>query len=323
MNNPVTVTQPRGTPNPRSRADSARAATFVEWVHATRPKTLPAAIAPVLVGVACAAAVGSLRVIPSLAALACALLIQIAANFANDVFDHEKGADTPDRVGPTRAVAAGLISGRAMKRALWLTLAGATLIGIYLVSLAGWPVLLLGAASMILAVAYTGGPYPLGYHGLGDITVLTLFGFMAVCGTVYVNAGSVPALAWFAALPMGTLSTAILVVNNVRDITTDERAGKRTLAVRFGRDVGLVEYRLLFALAFLTPPTMVLLGILDWPGLLPLLALPKAFKLQAELASLRGAQLNETLARTAQLLLLFGALFGAGIVASAQLSPLR
>ena len=195
------------------------------WLLAARPATLPAAVVPVAVGTACAAALGGARIGPALAALFGALCLQIAANFANDVFDYEKGADTDDRMGPLRAVQAGLIAPQAMRRGLLVAVLAATASGIYLTAHAGAAVVAIGICSIIAAVAYTGGPYPLGYHGLGDLFVLVFFGFVAVCGTVFVQLGSVPGLAWLCAVPVGALATAILVVNNVRDIATDRRAG--------------------------------------------------------------------------------------------------
>lgn len=288
------------------------------WLLAIRPKTLPAAVAPVAVGTACAYAAGGFRWLPALAALAGALLLQIASNLANDVFDFEKGTDTAERVGPTRVVQSGLLSARAVRAGLAVAIGLAMAIGVYLVWAAGWIVVVIGLASIAAAIAYTGGPYPLGYHGLGDVAVLVFFGFVAVCGTAYVQALEVPALAWWAALPMGALATAILVVNNVRDIETDARAGKRTLAVRLGRDGALVEYRLLLAAAYVVPLALVLLGRLDAWGLLPLATLPVALRLTRRVARERGPALNDALAATARLLFLYGILFAAGIALAAR-----
>src|SRR5436190_16224757 len=220
------------------------------WIAAARLRTLPAAAVPVAVGTACAHATGHIAWGPAVAALAGSLAIQIGTNFANDVFDAERGADGPDRVGPVRAVAAGLITAGAMKRAMIAAFAAATLLGVYLVAVAGWPVVAIGVASVASGIAYTGGPWPLGYHGLGDAFVLAFFGFVAVCGTAFVQLGRVPCLAIAAAVPVGALATAILVVNNLRDRATDERAGKRTLAVRLGRRGALIEYAALVAIAY-------------------------------------------------------------------------
>jgi 1,4-dihydroxy-2-naphthoate octaprenyltransferase len=285
------------------------------WIGAARLRTLPAAVVPVAVGTACAAASGGVALGPALAALAGALAIQIATNFANDVFDAERGADGPDRVGPVRAVSAGLISAAAMKRAMIFAFGVATLFGVYLAAVAGWPVVAIGVASILSGVAYTGGPWPLGYHGLGDVFVMAFFGFVAVCGTAFVQLGHVPGLAIAAAVPVGALATAILVVNNVRDRETDERAGKRTLAVRLGRRGGLIEYAALLAIAYAIPLALVLGGRLTVA--LPLLSAPIAIaRLRALIAAADGPAFNRCLAGTAQLLLLHGGLFAAGLAAS-------
>ncbi|HEX4455827.1 MAG TPA: 1,4-dihydroxy-2-naphthoate polyprenyltransferase [Kofleriaceae bacterium] len=281
------------------------------WLQAARPKTLPAAATPVIVGTACAHACGGVAWGPALAALGGALALQIGANFANDAFDAEKGADGADRIGPVRAVAAGLISASAMKRAMVIAFAVAMLFGIYLTSVAGWPIVAIGLASIAAAVAYTGGPWPLGYHGLGDVFVFGFFGIVAVCGTAFVQLGRVPELAWWASVPVGALATAILVVNNVRDRAGDARAGKRTLAVRFGRSAGIVEYALLVAVAYAIP---AVLAPNHLARLLPLISLPVGIARVRGLArAATGAEHNALLAATAQLLLVHGALFAAGL----------
>jgi 1,4-dihydroxy-2-naphthoate octaprenyltransferase len=284
------------------------------WVLAARPATLTAALTPVMVGTAVAFATGGLRVGPALAALFGAFMIQIATNFANDVFDHEKGADTHERLGPTRAVQAGLLTGSEVRAGMLVAVALAVAVGLYLTAVAGWPVVVIGVLSVLSGIAYTGGPYPLGYHGLGDVFVMVFFGFVAVCGTVFVQTGAVPPLAWLASVPVGALATAVLVVNNVRDRETDVTAGKRTLAVRFGRRAGVAEYAALLALAFAAPAlAVVALHLRAW-ALLPLATLPVALVLFRKLATLEGRPLNDCLAGTAKLLLLYGALFAAGIV---------
>jgi 1,4-dihydroxy-2-naphthoate octaprenyltransferase len=281
------------------------------WIAAARPKTLPAAIVPVAVGTACAHAGSAIAWGPALAALGGALAIQIGTNFANDVFDAEHGADGPDRIGPVRAVSAGLISARAMKLAMVSAFAIASAFGLYLVVTAGWPVAAIGVVSIAAGIAYTGGPWPLGYHGLGDACVLVFFGFVAVCGTTYVQLDRVPALAVLAAVPAGALATAILVVNNVRDRATDTRAGKRTLAVRFGRRAALVEYSLLVLAAYAIP-----LGLATrstWLAL-PLVTAPLAVRrIGALVRAASGPEHDACLAATAQLLLVHGALFAVGI----------
>lgn len=284
------------------------------WIAAARLRTLPAAVVPVAVGTACAHAVGRIAWGPALAALAGSLAIQIGTNFANDVFDAERGADGPDRIGPLRAVSAGLITAAAMKRAMIAAFAIASAFGVYLVATAGWPIVVVGLASIAAGIAYTGGPYPLGYHGLGDIFVLAFFGFVAVCGTAFVQLGYVPCLSIWAAIPVGALATAILVVNNVRDRATDVRAGKRTLAVRFGRRAAIVEYVVLLVAAYAVPLGLAIASERGWRAL-PLATLPLAARLVRRLAgAISGAEYNGLLAATAQLLMLHGALFATGLV---------
>jgi 1,4-dihydroxy-2-naphthoate octaprenyltransferase len=291
------------------RPGSARA-----WVIAARPPTLTAAVVPVLVGTACAVSENGVRVGPALAALTGALLLQIAANFANDVFDYEKGADTAERLGPVRAVQAGLLTPGAVRRGLYVVLGLALLIGVYLTAVAGFAVVAIGLASMAAAVAYTGGPYPLGYHGLGDVFVMLFFGFVAVLGTTFVELGRVTTLAVLASVPVGALATAILVVNNLRDIATDRVAGKGTLAVRWGERGALTEYALLLVVAYAVPVALVLTHHADPSVLLPLLTLPLALRLFLRVRSERGRALNPLLAGTAKLLLLYGVLFSVGLV---------
>ncbi len=283
------------------------------WILASRPATLIAAVVPVAVGGSCAFALGGLFWGPTLAALWAAIWIQIGTNFANDVFDYEKGADAGERLGPVRAVQAGLITPAHMRRGMWIAFALAVAAGAYLTWVAGWPIVVVGVASMASGIGYTGGPYPLGYHGLGDVFVLIFFGFVAVCGTVFVNLGSVPVLAVWAAVPVGCLATAILVVNNVRDRLGDREAGKLTLVVRFGRQAGVAEYALLLVAAYLIPLWLFRAPAEPWI-LLPLATLPRAAILLSQLIDREGRALNATLVGTAQLMALYGALFAAGIV---------
>lgn len=282
------------------------------WLLAARPATLPAAIAPVAVGVACAHAAGGFRAGPAAAAALGALLLQVAANFANDVFDFEKGADREDRIGPPRAVQSGLLSPRAMRWGLVAVLAAALAIGIYLTAVAGWPVVALGLAAIAAAVAYTGGPYPLGYHGLGDALVLLFFGFVAVCGTVFVQVGAVPWLAVAASVPVGALATAILVVNNLRDRAGDAVAGKRTLAVRLGARGARYEYALLVAAAYAVPLASAVLHR-DIALAAPVVTAPWALRLVSEIGQRDGASLNPCLPATARLLLAHSILWAMGI----------
>jgi 1,4-dihydroxy-2-naphthoate octaprenyltransferase len=283
------------------------------WILACRPATLTAAIVPVIVGTAVAHASGGVRVGPAIAALVGAVLIQIATNFANDVFDHEKGADTAERLGPTRATQAGLLTPRQVRAGMIGAVALAVPAGLYLTSVAGLPIVLIGVASILSGIAYTAGPYPLGYHGLGDIFVFVFFGLVAVGGTAFVEVGHLPPLALLAAVPVGALATAVLVVNNVRDRVTDAVAGKRTLAVRLGRRAGEIEYAALLALAYASPLVAVIaFGRSVW-SLLPIASLPIAIRLFRTLATTEGRPLNACLAGTAKLLLVFGVLFAVGL----------
>ena len=283
------------------------------WVLASRPKTLSAAAVPVLVGTACASTRGSVLWGPALGALLGALLLQIGANFANDVFDFENGADTAERLGPTRAVQAGLLSARAMRRGMAFVFGLALALGLYLTSVSGPVILLIGCASIASAIAYTGGPYPLGYHGLGDVFVFIFFGLVAVCGTAFVEIGQVPGIAIACSVPVGALATAILVVNNLRDRQTDVAAGKRTLAVRFGRAFAQNQYRALLAISYLTPVLLVVARAAGPEALLPLISLPLALKTERAVARSEGRALNALLAATAKLLMIFGVLFAIGL----------
>ena len=298
------------------------------WLMAARPQTLPAAAAPVIVGTALAASEGLLAPLPALAALVGAALIQVGTNFANDYYDALKGADTDDREGFTRVTQSGLIPPEAVQRAMVLTFAAAILVGTYLVYVGGVPILVIGLASVAAGVAYTGGPYPFGYHGLGDLFVFVFFGLVAVTGTYYVQAaallaepfplwvppGTVTVDAVVASLPIAALSTCILVVNNVRDRETDARAGKRTLAVIFGSRFARAEFLALCALAYLVPPWFVLTGY-GLPVLLPLLSFPLAASLsRTVLTETGGDALNPVLERTGKLLALYAILFSIGLV---------
>jgi 1,4-dihydroxy-2-naphthoate octaprenyltransferase len=286
------------------------------WILALRPRTLPVSLAPVLVGTAVAHQLGGLRVGPALAAAAGSLLLQIGSNFANDVFDFEKGADTEARIGPPRATQLGLLTPRALKRGMLVVFALAIAIGLYLTAVAGPAILAIGVFSIAAAIAYTGGPWPLGYHGLGDVAVFVFFGVVAVTGTCFVQLGSVPLLALVASVPVGALATAILVVNNLRDVDTDRVAGKRTLAVRLGRGGARAEWSLLVAAAYLLASVPWLLeGATAWV-LLPWLTLPLAVSLGRVIhREVSGPPLNEALAGTAKLCLFHALLFAIGLAA--------
>ncbi|MGB5809026.1 MAG: 1,4-dihydroxy-2-naphthoate polyprenyltransferase [Polyangiales bacterium] len=283
------------------------------WVLASRPATLTAALAPVAVGTACAWRIGAFHWDVALAALAGAFLIQIATNFANDMFDFQKGADDDGRLGPTRAAQAGLLTVKQLRSGILVMLLAALAIGFYLTWVAGPLVVAIGLSSIAAGLAYTGGPFPLAYNGLGDVFVMVFFGFVAVCGTTFVQAGYVPALSWAASVPVGALATAILVVNNLRDMEGDARARKHTLVVRFGRDNGVREYILLLVVAY---ATSVGVWIMGWTGplsCLPWVTLPWAVRLARSVRRDRGVVLNQTLSGTAKLLSVFGILFALGI----------
>lgn len=284
------------------------------WLLATRPATLLVGLVPVLVGSAIAHAAGQFKPLPALAALWGAIFIQIGTNLANDVFDYEKGADTEARLGPVRVTQAGLLRPKQVYGGMVASFLLALLAGIYLTAVAGWPIVAIGLVSIASGIAYTGGPYPLGYNGLGDIFVFVFFGPVAVAGTVFVQAGVIPPAAWLASIPVGALATAVLVVNNVRDHETDVVAGKRTLAVRFGRGFGVAEYVALLVLSYATPLALVGLGLATTWSLLPLLTAPLGVRLARTLAAERsGPALNLCLAGTARLLFFFGVLLTVGL----------
>lgn len=284
------------------------------WVLASRPRTLPAAIAPVLVGMALAAAHGLFAWAPALAAMLGACFIQIGTNFANDYFDFKSGADTAERLGPLRVTQAGLVTPAQIKAATAIAFGLATLCGLYLTWVGGWPIVVIGLLSILCGIAYTGGPFPLGYNGLGDLFVFVFFGLVAVGGTYYVQALSLSPVALAVAVPVGLLSTAIIVVNNLRDVDTDVVAGKRTLAVLFGRTFARKEYLVLLILAYLTPLALIALGHLSWGAALTLLSLPMAVGLVRKVHTVQGPALNAVLGGTGKLLLVFSLLLSVGIL---------
>jgi 1,4-dihydroxy-2-naphthoate polyprenyltransferase len=280
------------------------------WLLAARPATLPAAVVPVLVGAA--AGLHGLHVfnlavlIPTLLA---ALLIQIGTNFANDVFDFRRGADTAERLGPLRVTQGGLVTPRQVLIATFVTFGLALLLGLYLVSIGGWPILVIGLLCLIAGLTYTGGPWPFGYHGLGDLVCFIFFGVLAVVGTAYLQRLEITPLDLWAAIPVGGLVTAILIVNNLRDIDTDRYVGKMTLAVRLGRRGTRLEYALCVAVAYLVVLGLGISGMVGAWWWLPLLSLPLAGWLIRYVERTEGRPLNQALKRTGQLHLLFGVLF--------------
>jgi 1,4-dihydroxy-2-naphthoate octaprenyltransferase len=284
------------------------------WIAAARPRTLPAAVAPVLVGTSLAIADGVFRPLAFIAALAGSVFIQIGTNLANDYSDAQRGADTADRLGPVRVTASGLVAPRQVLIATWLAFGVAVLFGIYLIALVGWELLLIGVASILAGVLYTGGPRPYGYEGLGELFVFFFFGIVAVVGSYYVQTEDFDGLAFALAVPVGLLAAAILMVNNIRDRETDSKVGKRTLAVRLGRN----NARLLY--------TATLWGAFGWTlGLAigeELWLLPAALTIAALGPSLSstvttrtdGPTLNGALAGTARLLAIYSVVLSVGVL---------
>ena len=259
---------------------------------------------------------GSFQLLPALAALLVALLLQVGSNVANDVFDFERGADTAERLGPVRVTQAGYLTPSQVKTGMVVIFAFAAVLGLYLATLRGWTVIWLGAAAILSAVAYTGGPYPLGYHGLGDVFVFLFFGLAAVAGTYFVQVGYVSPAAWWMAVPVGLIVTAILVVNNLRDLENDRKAGKRTLAVRFGEEGAKAEYLLLMLIAYLIVPVLVWMNIIPIGALLAWLSLPIAIRTLRTVFTQKGKPLNVALAGTGQTAFLFSLFFWVGLLFS-------
>jgi 1,4-dihydroxy-2-naphthoate octaprenyltransferase len=286
---------------------------------AARPRTLPAAVAPVLVGTALAATQDTFKLLTFVAAMLGALFIQVGTNLSNDYSDARRGADTEDRLGPVRVTAGGLVPPRQVLIATYVAFGVAVLAGTYLIATAGWELLLVGAASILAGVLYTGGPRPYGYEGLGEVFVFLFFGVVAVAGSFYAQTEELAWEAFVLAIPVGLLASAILVVNNVRDLETDRRAGKRTLAVRLGRQGARGLYGGMLAAAFVTAPFPWLFGgdALDAWLLLPWLAIPLAIPV-ARIVRERtdGPSLNAALAKTGMLQLVFCILLSAGLLAS-------
>ena len=278
------------------------------WVLAARLKTLPAALVPVAVGTALAGRGGVVRPGLALGCAGFALLVQVGTNFANDYYDWVRGADTPARRGPTRATASGLVSPQAMRRALWAVFAAAALVGLPLAVVRGGALVPLGLLCLLAGWAYTGGPYPLAYHGLGDVFVVGFFGGVAVAGTYYAQTGQLASGACLAGAGVGLLCDNLLVVNNTRDLETDAVAGKRTLVVRFGRRFARAQYAAQLVVAFALP------FALGWrPGAWTLLAAPLALWAGARFRRAReGGEYNASLGLAAAALLVYGlALAGA------------
>lgn len=287
------------------------------WLVAARPRTLPAAVAPVLVGTALAGTEDVFKPLRFVAALVGSIFIQIGTNLANDYSDARRGADTEDRLGPVRVTAGGLMPPRRVLVGTWVAFGIAVAAGSYLAAVAGWELLVVGVLSIAAGVLYTGGPRPYGYEGLGELFVFLFFGLVAVGGSYFVQTEDLRWEAVALGVPVGLLAAAILVVNNVRDIETDRRAGKRTLAVRLGRDRAVTVFRAMLAVAYLALPVIAGAGNLDAWVLLPYLSVPLAVPLARTLAAHRdGPTLNRVLADTGRLLAIFSVLLAAGLLIS-------
>ena len=283
---------------------------------AARPRTLPAAVAPVLVGTSLAIRYGTFHPLAFIAALLGAMLIQVGTNLSNDYSDARRGADTDERIGPVRVTAGGLVPPRQVLVATYLTFGAAVLCGVYLIAVAGWALLAVGAASILAGVLYTGGPRPYGYEGLGEVFVFLFFGIVAVAGSYFVQRHNLPWEAFVLAVPVGLLIAGILVVNNIRDIDTDRRAGKRTLAVRLGRERARVLFAAIIAVAFVSSWVPWFAGALSPWLFLTAAATPLAVGVvQTVRTHSDGPSLNGALARSAQLALLFCLLLCAGVLA--------
>ena len=287
------------------------------WLVAARPRTLPAAVAPVLVGTALAGSEDVFEPLRFACALVAAVFVQVGTNLANDYSDARRGADTEDRLGPVRVTAGGLMPPRRVLVGTYVAFGIALAAGVYLAAVAGWELLIVGAASIAAGALYTGGPRPYGYEGLGELFVFLFFGVVAVAGSYFVQVEELRWEAFALAVPVGLLAAAILAVNNVRDVDTDRRAGKRTLAVKLGRDRARDLFAAMTYLAYLAPPVVAALGELSWWVLLPLASLPLAPPLVRTVRTRTdGASLNAALAGTGRLLAAFSLLLAAGVLAS-------
>ena len=287
---------------------------FDAWILASRPRTLLAAIVPVLVGTSIAVHDGKFNFTAALIAMLCSIFIQVGTNFANDLFDYLHGSDKHDRIGPQRAVASGIISINEMKLGTILTFGLSFFLGLYLVFTGGVFVLLIGIISIIAGMAYTAGPYPLAYNGLGDVAAFLFFGLIGTVGTYYVQAHEVVSMAFWASIPVGALITNILVVNNYRDRDEDRSNGKNTLAVIFGEKFTRIQYVLFMILSYAILFVVYSTFKKSIWVFLPMLSLPVSIKLIKMIYTLRGRELNKTLELTAKLSALYGLLFAIGII---------
>lgn len=284
------------------------------WILAARPKTLPAALVPVMVGSSLAYHQGKFYPLYSVIALICSLLIQIGTNFTNDLYDHLKGADTEKRKGPLRVLSAGLISVNEMKKAIAFVFGLTFLLGLYLVYVTNLNIFLIGVFSIIAGLAYTAGPYPLAYHGLGDLFVFLFFGIIGTMGTFYLHHQEFTMLSFLVSLPVGALITNILIINNYRDIEEDKQAGKNTLAVILGIQFSRYEYIFFLLLSFFIPFVLHFEFNFNVIIFLPYLTLPAAIILVKMIFNFQGQQLNKTLELSAKFSAVYGLLFSAGMI---------
>ncbi len=284
------------------------------WIMASRPKTLLAAFVPVIVGSSIAQHDGKFQPVAALVALICAILIQTGTNFVNDLYDHLAGTDTEERVGPRRVLASGLISPGEMKKAIVVTFGITFVLGLYLVYISGYITLIIGIASIIAGIAYTAGPYPLAYNGLGDVFVFVFFGLVGTIGTYYVQALDVTPFVVWASIPVGALITNVLVVNNYRDIEQDGKAGKNTLAVKYGKNFTRLQYVIFMIISYLILFVVYFTYKKSLFVFLPVVTLPLAFKLIKMIYTFKNQELNKTLELTAKLSAIYGLLFAAGIL---------
>lgn len=284
------------------------------WILASRPKTLLAAVVPVVTGTSIVSFETKVNILASAVALICAILIQIGTNFVNDLYDFLSGADNEKRKGPTRALASGMLNVSEMKAAIIIVFGATFLLGLYLVSISTWITLLIGILSIFAGIAYTAGPYPLAYNGLGDVFVFLFFGIVGTVGTYYVQVVDVSALVLWSSIPVGALITNILVVNNYRDIEEDREVGKNTLAVKMGKKFTRYQYLIFMILSYLILFVVYFTYNQSLFVFLPMLTLPLAIKLINMIFSYTGEKLNKTLELTAKLSAFYGFLFAVGIV---------
>lgn len=287
---------------------------FDTWILASRPKTLPAAVVPVFIGTSIVSFETKVNIIAALVALICSVLIQIGTNFVNDLYDFLSGADNESRKGPVRALASGLITVNEMKFAITLVFFTTFFLGLYLVYISTWITLLIGLLSIFAGIAYTAGPYPLAYNGLGDVFVFLFFGIVGTVGTYYVQVVDISPLVLWASIPVGALITNILVVNNYRDIDEDKEVGKNTLAVKMGRKFTRYQYLLFMILSYAILFVVYFTFNQSIFVFLPMLTLPLAIRLIVMIFSYSGEELNKTLELTAKLSAFYGFLFAVGIL---------